>query len=85
MNTSQSTNDDAVGGSGLSVGLCVNRERDIVPVRLPSGDKAYLDLPRPLTVADATHLCAWVVQYIEGENAEEARDSVNAQLTHNVI
>ena len=47
--------------------------KDIVPVRLPSGGKAWLTLPRPLTVADATHLAAWIVQYVEGPQAEEAR------------
>lgn len=60
-----------------------NVGRDMVPVRLPSGSKAILDLPRPFTVADATHLCAWIVQYIEGEQAEEAHDLVapNAPVT----
>jgi hypothetical protein len=80
----ETKHDPAVGCPTRTAGLRVNREMDIVPVRLPSGDRAYLDLPRPLTVADATHLCAWIVQYIEGDQVEEARESVNAQLTHNV-
>jgi len=42
-------------------------ERDTIPVRLPSGSKAIIDLPRPFTVADATHLVAFLTQYIEDE------------------
>ena len=42
-------------------------DRDIIPVRLPSGAKAVVDLPRPFTVADATHLIAFLTQYIEDE------------------
>lgn len=77
-------NSAADAQSLLNAVLCVNHERDSIPVRLPSGGKAILDLPRPFTVADATHICAWVVQYVEGEKADEARESVAEQLTHNV-
>lgn len=42
-------------------------DRDIIPVRLPSGAKAVVDLPRPFTVADATHLVSFLTQYIEDE------------------
>lgn len=58
----------------------MNNDRDTVPVRLPSGTKAILDLPRPLTVADATHLCAWIVQYVEGPQEEEARALVTPNM-----
>lgn len=42
-------------------------DRDVIPVRLPSGAKAIVDLPRPFTVADATHLVSFLTQYIEDE------------------
>lgn len=42
-------------------------ERDSIPVRLPSGSKAIISLPRPFTVADATHLIAFLTQHIEDD------------------
>ncbi len=45
---------------------------DMVPVRLPSGGKAYLWLPDPLTKADAEHLAKWIESYITEESTLEA-------------
>jgi hypothetical protein len=36
---------------------------DTIPVRLPSGSKAIVQLPRPFTTADAVHLIRFLAQY----------------------
>lgn len=46
---------------------------DEIPVRLPSGSKAIVRLPRPFTRKDATHLVQFLAAYIE-ENASKEAD-----------
>ncbi len=43
----------------------VDQEQDVIPVRLPSGSKATVFLPRPFTSEDATHFVLFIAQYIE--------------------
>lgn len=38
---------------------------DLIPIRLPSGTKATVFLPRPFTTEDATHFVCFIAQYIE--------------------
>ncbi len=38
---------------------------DDVPVRLPSGSRAVVRLPRPFTTDDAAHLITFLSGYIE--------------------
>jgi hypothetical protein len=38
---------------------------DTIPVRLPSGTKAIVQLPRPFTLADGVHLMNFLSLYIE--------------------
>lgn len=40
-------------------------EFDDVPVRLPSGSRAVVRLPRPFTSQDAAHLISFLSGYIE--------------------
>lgn len=40
-------------------------EGDVIPIRLPSGTKATVFLPRPFTTEDATHFVQFIAQYIE--------------------
>ena len=48
------------------VGLApVADDFDDVPVRLPSGTKAVVRLPRPFTLADGVHLMDFLSNYIE--------------------
>jgi hypothetical protein len=42
-------------------------EYDEIPVRLPSGTKAVMRLPRPFTSADARHLVLFLASYIEDD------------------
>lgn len=44
---------------------------DIIPIRLPSGTKAFVNLPRPFTVEDAAHFMLFLAEYIEQAQAEE--------------
>jgi hypothetical protein len=41
---------------------------DIIPIRLPSGGKAIVRLPRPFTLADGVHLMNFLSEYIEEKN-----------------
>lgn len=41
------------------------RNFDVIPVRLPSGTRAAVHLPRPFTRADAAHLQAVLALYVE--------------------
>lgn len=43
---------------------------DDVPVRLPSGTKAVVRLPRPFTLADGVHLMDFLSNYIEETKQE---------------
>lgn len=38
---------------------------DEIPVRLPSGTKAVVMLPRPFTIKDARHLVQFLSAYVE--------------------
>jgi serine/threonine-protein kinase RIO1 len=40
-------------------------EYDTIPVRLPSGTKAFIRLPRPFTLKDGIHLMNFLGGYIE--------------------
>jgi hypothetical protein len=40
-------------------------EFDTIPVRLPSGTKAVVLLPRPFTIEDAEHMRKFLALYIE--------------------
>ncbi len=42
-----------------------DQEQDVIPIRLPSGSKATVILPRPFTTEDATHFVLFIAQYIE--------------------
>lgn len=49
---------------------------DVIPVRLPSGTKATVILPRPFTEADAEHMAKFLALYIEEpEGGRAAQDS----------
>jgi hypothetical protein len=53
------------------VGLApVADDFDDVPVRLPSGTKAVVRLPRPFTLADGVHLMDFLSNYIEETKRE---------------
>jgi hypothetical protein len=47
---------------------------DTIPVRLPSGTKAIIKLPRPFTLADGVHLMNFLENYIE---EKQGQDSAN--------
>ncbi len=42
-----------------------DQDQDVIPIRLPSGGKATVILPRPFTAEDATHFVLFIAQYIE--------------------
>jgi hypothetical protein len=42
-------------------------EYDEIPIRLPSGTKAVVRLPRPFTLKDAMHMLDFLQLYIEEE------------------
>lgn len=44
---------------------------DDIPVRLPSGSKAIVRLPRPFTTEDAKHLMVFLANYIEDKEREQ--------------
>lgn len=44
---------------------------DTIPVRLPSGGKAIVQLPRKFKLADGVHLMNFLSEYVE-ENVERA-------------
>lgn len=43
-------------------------DHDEIPVRLPSGTKAIVRLPRPFTYEDGVHLMNFLSEYIEDPN-----------------
>lgn len=45
---------------------------DVIPVRLPSGTKAIVKLPRPFTLADGVHLMNFLEAYIEEKSGGQA-------------
>lgn len=47
---------------------------DTIPIRLPSGQKAIVQLPRKFTLVDGVHLMNFLSMYIE-ENVEASTDS----------
>lgn len=44
---------------------------DVIPVRLPSGTKAIVQLPRPFTLEDGVHLMNFLSLYIEDKTKPE--------------
>jgi hypothetical protein len=52
---------------------------DTIPVRLPSGTKAVVRLPRPFTLEDGVHLMDFLSLYIEGKNLPAAGNAETAQ------
>lgn len=48
----------------------MRNERDLIPVRLPSGRKALVNLPRPFTASDAAHLANFLAEYVEAPEPE---------------
>lgn len=42
---------------------------DTIPVRLPSGTKAIVQLPRPFTLDDGVHLMNFLSLYLEEKQA----------------
>lgn len=45
---------------------------DDIAVRLPSGTKAHIRLPRPFTLADGVHLMNFLENYIEEKESAAA-------------
>jgi hypothetical protein len=57
----------------------VSADFDTIPVRLPSGTKAFVQLPRPFTLEDGVHLMNFLSEYIEGA---ECADPAPVQQAH---
>jgi hypothetical protein len=58
-------------------------EFDDIPIRLPSGTKAIVRLPRPFTTEDAQHLSKFLALYIEDDWPKGHRDMIEGQsATH---
>jgi len=50
----------------------MDNDYDEIPVRLPSGTKAVVILPRPFTPEDAEHMRKFLALYIEEAEPEAA-------------